>query len=277
MPIPLAEFHIGRDPQCHLRPTNPVISSPTALIVRGEQFFVRDLGSANGTFVNDDRVQGERELVGGDLLKIGPLHVCIHIESSLGVDRQTPLPPSKGTKAAADDLEAVAAELLAAQDDSLPSQALAGIGADGNPGTTILMDAVALAAAAPGPVANGDLNKSQSKGSKAVPSGDTSTAAKALLDKYMKRKRRLTVSEDARHAPDPTHGRRPPIVVWITTSGKPIQDGYRGLVCHRISVVRHARTSRLRRRNRSRFRVTFTLRVKACDALVANSPQSRGR
>ncbi|MDY7227918.1 GGDEF domain-containing protein [Hyalangium rubrum] len=32
---------------------------------------VRDLGSTNGTFINDDLVEGERELCNGDLVKIG--------------------------------------------------------------------------------------------------------------------------------------------------------------------------------------------------------------
>jgi two-component system cell cycle response regulator len=32
---------------------------------------IRDLGSTNGTFVNDDLVEGERELLNGDLVKIG--------------------------------------------------------------------------------------------------------------------------------------------------------------------------------------------------------------
>lgn len=34
---------------------------------------VRDLGSRNGTLVNDERVIGERELAAGDHLKVGPL------------------------------------------------------------------------------------------------------------------------------------------------------------------------------------------------------------
>jgi two-component system cell cycle response regulator len=32
---------------------------------------IRDLGSTNGTFINDERVEGERELRNGDLVKIG--------------------------------------------------------------------------------------------------------------------------------------------------------------------------------------------------------------
>src|SRR5262245_1193394 len=95
VPVPLAEFHIGRDPQCHLRPTNPVISKRHCILsVRGEQFFVRDLESTNGTYVNDERIQGEKELLEGDLLKLGALHFRVSLDKLPSVDRPTPLPPS---------------------------------------------------------------------------------------------------------------------------------------------------------------------------------------
>ena len=61
-----------------------------ALVVRREQAFVRDFNSTNGTFVNDERVQGEHELQDGDRLKIGPLEFRI----ALNVD-----PVSAGTSA----------------------------------------------------------------------------------------------------------------------------------------------------------------------------------
>src|SRR6476646_3083887 len=37
---------------------------------RGEQFFIRDLGSSNGTFVNGKQVK-EQELASGDQLQLG--------------------------------------------------------------------------------------------------------------------------------------------------------------------------------------------------------------
>lgn len=179
VPIPQGEFHIGRDPQCHLRPSNPVISKRhCTLLSRGEQFFVVDLKSTNGTYVNEERVNGEKELAEGDLLKVGPLHFCIHIEKNAGVDRPTPLPPSKGSSPAADDMDAIAAELLGAQDEPLPGQ---------GDGATVLMEPVLASGEAP---ANAAAAAAKSSGSKAVPSEDSSTAAKALLEKYLRRKQR---------------------------------------------------------------------------------------
>src|SRR6516164_5668393 len=72
--IPLPQFLIGRDPQCHLRPASAAISKRhCALIQRDGSVFVRDFDSTNGTFVNDQPVKGEIELKNGDRLKLGPL------------------------------------------------------------------------------------------------------------------------------------------------------------------------------------------------------------
>src|SRR5205823_9870352 len=55
--IPLAQFVIGRDPQCHLRPASLSITTRhCALIQRDGKAFVRDFDSTNGTFVNDKPV-----------------------------------------------------------------------------------------------------------------------------------------------------------------------------------------------------------------------------
>src|SRR6516225_4172946 len=63
IPITLSQFLIGRDPQCHLRPASALISKRhCAVLVRGEQAFVRDFDSTNGTSVNDESVIGEKEL-----------------------------------------------------------------------------------------------------------------------------------------------------------------------------------------------------------------------
>jgi pSer/pThr/pTyr-binding forkhead associated (FHA) protein len=45
---------------------------------------VRDFGSKNGTYVNDERVQGERELKVGDELTIGPLRFSVHVDHAIG-------------------------------------------------------------------------------------------------------------------------------------------------------------------------------------------------
>src|SRR3954453_16962067 len=91
--ITVPQFLIGRDPQCHLRPASPIISKRhCALLVKGGKVFVRDFGSTNGTFVNDEPVKGERQLSHDDLLKIGPLSFRVNIEAATPVDKPTPLP-----------------------------------------------------------------------------------------------------------------------------------------------------------------------------------------
>jgi pSer/pThr/pTyr-binding forkhead associated (FHA) protein len=68
------KFLIGRAEDCHLRPKSDLISRHHCVLLLEEQSLtVRDLGSRNGTLVNGERVSGERELVTGDKLEVGPL------------------------------------------------------------------------------------------------------------------------------------------------------------------------------------------------------------
>src|SRR3954466_4610239 len=96
IPIKLPQFLIGRDPQCHLRPASPVISKRhCALITRNGKVFVRDFESTNGTFVNDVRVENQRELKNNDVLKIGPVVFKVQLEVPVAVDKPTPLPVNR--------------------------------------------------------------------------------------------------------------------------------------------------------------------------------------
>ena len=104
--IKLPQFLIGRDPQCNLRPASPMISKRhCAVIVRDNKAFIRDFGSTNGTYLNDQRVEGEAELKNDDQLKIGPIHFAVRLEAPAPavkpVATKTPLPPNRPvTKAA---------------------------------------------------------------------------------------------------------------------------------------------------------------------------------
>src|SRR5438309_2251563 len=98
IPISPPLFLIGRDPQCNLRPASPIISKRhCALLSRGEQVFVQDFDSMNGTFVNSERITGEREVFDQDRLSIGPLVFLVHLESTrlVPVDKPTPVPPTR--------------------------------------------------------------------------------------------------------------------------------------------------------------------------------------
>lgn len=114
IPVTVPQFIIGRDPQCHLRPNSPVISKRhCAILIRGEKVFARDLDSTNGSFLNDEPLKGERELKNDDRLKVGPLSFVVRLETSVPVDKQTPMP----RKQAPVDEESVGDLLLAMQDD----------------------------------------------------------------------------------------------------------------------------------------------------------------
>lgn len=53
-----------------------VSTSHAELIVDGGSVLVRDLGSSNGTWVNGERVDGERELESGALIEVGRTVLC---------------------------------------------------------------------------------------------------------------------------------------------------------------------------------------------------------
>src|SRR5260370_978348 len=96
IPITLSQFLIGRDPQCNLRPASAMISKRhCAVLVKGGRVFVRDFGSTNGTFINNDRVQGEHEMKHDDILKVGPLdfRVALSTATPTPVNKPTPVPP----------------------------------------------------------------------------------------------------------------------------------------------------------------------------------------
>jgi pSer/pThr/pTyr-binding forkhead associated (FHA) protein len=76
-------FVIGRDADCHLRPSSPLVRERhCALGRRGWRAFVRNLGTGDGTFVNGEPVRGEVELHDGDYLKVGPLVFAVCLEVS---------------------------------------------------------------------------------------------------------------------------------------------------------------------------------------------------
>lgn len=80
--IPAPKFLIGRGEDCQLRPKSDLISRHhCVLLIDEESVALRDLGSRNGTFVNDERVLGEVELKTGDRIKFGPLEFDVEISA----------------------------------------------------------------------------------------------------------------------------------------------------------------------------------------------------
>lgn len=187
IPITLSQFLIGRDPQCHLRPASAAISKRhCALIVRGNKAFVRDFDSTNGTFVNDEAVKGERELHDQDILKIGPLLFAVKLEASNPAPSKPTPPPAAmaAAKTEAEDDESVAAMLLALQDDESSQGA---VDSQGVPTGSTIMDVMA-----PTTETKAEETKPGAPVGKKPAvntAANTSSAAKAILEKYMRRPR----------------------------------------------------------------------------------------
>lgn len=67
------EITVGRSPGCGVPTSYDVYSSTlhARLFRRGDQLWVEDLGSTNGTFVNSERISKPARLGRGDLLQVG--------------------------------------------------------------------------------------------------------------------------------------------------------------------------------------------------------------
>jgi pSer/pThr/pTyr-binding forkhead associated (FHA) protein len=190
IPIALSQFIIGRDPQCQLRPSSALISKRhCALIARSGKHFIRDFDSTNGTFLNDEPVKGEREIKHEDNLKVGPLLFRVVIEGTVAVNKPTPLP--KTLDKPDNDDDSVAAMLLDLADEggSAPAKS-----ADGVPDGTTMMEMPSPFTKAPDdakPAAPAD-PKAEAKAAaekKKKETGNTSDAARAILEKYTRRQR----------------------------------------------------------------------------------------
>ena len=190
IPITLPEFIIGRDPECHLRPASPLISKKhCAFLMEGNKASVRDFGSTNGTLVNNNVVTGEHEIVNGDIVKVGPIEFRVEMEVTPPV-RQTSMPRSMPSDA--DD--AAAALFLSLGDDS--SSGSSSVDGQGVPTGSTIMETINLppeGAPPPGTPnaqspADEKANKDRHTAAKAQ-AANTSTAAKAILEKYMRRPR----------------------------------------------------------------------------------------
>ena len=72
------EYVVGRDPDLEVFLDSPGVSRRHALIrISGAQATVEDLGSKNGTFVRDRRIEGPIPLIDGDVIKVGSVNVTV--------------------------------------------------------------------------------------------------------------------------------------------------------------------------------------------------------
>ena len=134
IPLTAAEFRIGKDPSCQLKPASGVSDKHCAFLVKQGKLFLVDLGSSEGTFVNDNKISAEVELKLKDKVKVGPLLFEVKFEAptakpavaapaakpAVAVPAAKPeekVEPKKSSGEGDDDLD----DLLFDDDDKAPS------------------------------------------------------------------------------------------------------------------------------------------------------------
>jgi pSer/pThr/pTyr-binding forkhead associated (FHA) protein len=69
----------GRHPDNDVVLASPLVSAHHLRVHVGERLEAEDLGSTNGTYVNEERVQGRHPLAGGDQLRVGDVTFQVHL------------------------------------------------------------------------------------------------------------------------------------------------------------------------------------------------------
>jgi len=93
IPLRSKRFVIGRDPSCQLRPKSQTVSNHHCVLTRrNEHVMVSDLGSTNGTIVNDRCLRRNEEVrvSDGDRLQVGQLIFTIRITSDARPEETDP-------------------------------------------------------------------------------------------------------------------------------------------------------------------------------------------
>ncbi len=133
---------LGRGEECGLRIPLLSVSRKHCELIKGEEHLkLRDLGSSNGTYVNNKRVT-ETELEAGDLLIIGPVIFTVQIDGKPKDIKAVKIQPRKRTEEDREqeeiNLEAVAAggeddEVIELEADDSAAGALSGAADDADP------------------------------------------------------------------------------------------------------------------------------------------------
>jgi len=201
-------FTVGRSSECQLRPASQAISKKhCTLEVRDDKCFVTDLDSTNGTYINDERIQGERELHNGQILKIGPLEFQVKfiqptapaappVEAPAEAEETVEAPPpaakpkKKVAARAAEenvDEEDVAAMLLDLDAKPAQTEPEAAVTEEEEiPGGSTIMDI--LMPKKDGPSVS-EPYRPQSANKQQASQANTSNAAKEILEMYRRRPR----------------------------------------------------------------------------------------
>jgi pSer/pThr/pTyr-binding forkhead associated (FHA) protein len=105
IPLKKDKFLIGRAKECSLRAGSEAISRRHCAIIRvKEKWAIRDLGSRNGTYVNDERIAEPKRIRAGDELRVGPLRFRVEAvaaeKAAEKVAEQPAAPPAPVAKEA---------------------------------------------------------------------------------------------------------------------------------------------------------------------------------
>lgn len=107
-------IELGRDPRLDAALDDDQISRRHARLSRsGSRIVIEDLGSLNGTYVNDQLVQGTRELRSGDRVRIGLTVLELRTAHEVSVQQSAIEPAPDITVLGRDVLEVVPEEELA--------------------------------------------------------------------------------------------------------------------------------------------------------------------
>jgi hypothetical protein len=97
LPVGEGTLVLGRSSSCDLRLPHASISRRHARLTRrGERLYLEDLGSQNGTFLDDERLAGPRELQVGQRIHIGPAVLRLRVPGTnarTDRPRRRPRPP----------------------------------------------------------------------------------------------------------------------------------------------------------------------------------------
>lgn len=86
IPLNRNKFLIGREEDCQLRPNSDLVSRHHCVFSTDDfTVRIRDLGSTNGTYVNNQRITGQVVLKQGDQIRIGKLAFEIQIRKDAPV------------------------------------------------------------------------------------------------------------------------------------------------------------------------------------------------
>jgi pSer/pThr/pTyr-binding forkhead associated (FHA) protein len=170
-------FQIGRADDCQLRARSDTISDHHCrLELEPALVRVRDLGSTTGTFVNGQRIEGERELKMGDKLKVGPLEFEVLFSVSLATKKK----PKVGS------IGEAASRVAAGKRDKLDVDSWLSDGDEPPPKPVVRPAAAPVASAPPEPPE--DEVPAPKAAKPATDDDETGRIAQEALNKYFKRR-----------------------------------------------------------------------------------------